>query len=89
MSFVFVYFFRKRRTSCDVMFSAALMLWLIYHQPTSGDCTNTVITCLSDAAGQRKSRLQPSGLALSTAWKWRRREGRVGLVSAAEHVGAK
>ena len=66
--FLFCLFFRKRRTSCDVMFSVALMLWLTYHQTTSGDCTNTVITCLSDAAGQRRSRLQPFGLALSTAW---------------------
>ena len=28
---------------------------------------NTVITCLSDAAGQRRNMLQPFGLALSTA----------------------
>ena len=58
-AFCLFIFFRKRRTSCDVMFSAALRLWLIYHQTTSGDCTNTVITCLSDAAGQRTSMLHP------------------------------
>jgi len=37
VSFCLFIFFRKRLTSCDVMFSAALMLtWLIYHKTPSG-----------------------------------------------------
>ena len=70
------------------MFSAALMLWLIYHQTTSGDCTNTVITCLSDAAGQRRSRLQPFGLALSTAGALKVEEEEGGARGACERRGA-
>jgi len=40
------------------MFSAVIMSTsLMYHETTSWDCTNTVMTCVSDAAGQRRSRL--------------------------------
>jgi len=78
------------------MFSAALMLWLIYHKTTSGD--KHVMTCLSDAAGQRRrrcTRLVARGALRGGGSGGGGGRGAAGgggareLVSAAEHVGEK
>jgi len=85
VSFLWVYFFRKRRTSCDCMFSAALMLaWLMFHWTSQG--TNTVMTCLSDAAGQRRRRCTCLVARGALRSKWRRR--REGAAGACEGRGA-
>jgi len=57
------------------MFSAALMLWLIYHKTTSGDKHrhDPFVWC----CGSEEKEVHPSGGARSTARrrKWRRRRG--------------
>jgi len=78
------------------MFSAALMLWLIFHKTTLGDKHRQDL-CVWCCGSEKE--VHPFGGARSTARrrKWRRRrrrEGRGGgrergLVSAAERVGVK
>jgi len=80
----FVYFLR---TSCDVMFLAALMsTWLINHQTTSGDKHrhDLCVWC----CGSEEKEVHPFSVARG-ALSGGGGGGGGGLVSAAEHVGVK